>query len=205
VFDTDGVTVRGNTVDRSGESNQGRRGINLDGNSDVDVTNNTVALGASGQTGSPNFPVFFAARWCIQVSMSNAPASNYRITNNDLTGAYDGVAGLSQRDVTGLDVRGNRMETVQGVRLNAGGTPPVGSSLTYSDVNVNGNRFDASRFQDGTTTGVRLQNDHRGAAAVTYSDVNVAGNRARDVDEVVVVEDAGIDLQDVRVNGNRLD
>lgn len=203
VFDTDGVTVTKNTVDRSNESNQGRRGINLDGNTDVTVRGNTVDLGASGPTGSRNFPVFFAARWCIQISMSNAPVSDVDVVNNTLLGSYDGVAVLSQRDVTGLKMRANDVETVFGLRVNAGGTPPQNPTLTFEDIKVNGNTFDASRFTGGAPAGVRLQNTHNGSADVTYRDVTIAGNTGIDVDEVVVIQDNGITLDDVKVNGNK--
>ncbi|SEK37564.1 right-handed parallel beta-helix repeat-containing protein [Haloferax larsenii] len=207
VFDTDGVSVLENTVDRSSETNSGRRGINLDGDTDVEVKRNTVDLGASGNTGSAfGFPVFIAARWTIQISMSSAESSDLSIVDNTLVGAYDGVAVLSQRDVTGLDVHGNDVETVQGVRLNAASGPtfgPQGPTLTYEDVTVSGNRFDGSRFSGSPITGVRLQNNNEDAADVTYRDVVIAGNRATGVDDVVVVQDDGITLEKVRVRGNR--
>lgn len=197
VFDTDGVSITDNDISNANTAFTGRRGINLDSNSSVVVRGNTVSLGASGTLGGPSYPVFSAAPWAIQVSMSNAPVLDHSIMDNTLSGSYDGIVVLSQRDVTGLKIVANDIAAGFGVRLNAGSATSVTSPLTFSAIEVSGNRIDATAF-DGISYGVRLQD----SPSITYRDVRITGNiSVATTASVVVGQNANLDK--VLVRGNR--
>lgn len=198
VFNTDGVTITDNTISNADQRFTGRRGVNLDSNSGVEMTGNAIALGASG----PATPAFAAARWAVQVAMSDAPALDHRITGNTLSGSYDGVTVLSQRDVTGLSIVANDIAAVFGVRVNTGSAT---GTRTYSDVEVHGNRIDVRDF--GTSpSGIRLHDGSTVAAPVAYEDVTITGNQVTGARQAVEVpaESPTLTLTNVKVRGNQL-
>ncbi len=197
VFDTDGVTITNNTIDHTNTDFLGRRGINLDSNSNVKVTGNTVALGATGSIGSPSFSVFFASPWAIQVSQSNAAAVGYDISANTLSGSYDGVTVLSKGDVDGFKISGNNISAAFGVRINSGALTTA--KVTFSDVRISGNRIDASAYTSGVRNGVRIQNN----APLTLVDSAVVGNSVFGANVAVFIDPA-VTQVGVKVQGNRL-
>ncbi len=202
LFNIDGVVVADNVVSYVAGTT-GRRGFNLDSSSQVHVSGNDLKMSdddtPSSSTVSP---------WAIQISMSDAPVNDVHIVNNTLTGSFYGVVGLSQRNVTSITVVGNDIAAARGVVLNSGSAIPVGTSLTYNDVKIRGNKMLVDQF------GVQLRDLHAVGATVlpntksiTFLGCQVNGNsvfKASTTAEILNVVSNSNVIYDVKAAGNKL-
>lgn len=172
LFDVDGVTVSDNDVTFA-DGTTGRRGLNLDGVTNAQVTGNSFVMsGLDRPAGSD------VAAWGIQVSMSNHEARDITLANNAISGVYSGIIGLSQRDVTSLTVTGNDISAYRAITLNTGSALPLAETLTYTNTSITGNRLDVSGY------GIWLRNLHTQEATVmpnsktvVFDGVTIHGNK----------------------------
>ncbi len=169
LFNVTGLTLTGNVIDHDLATSTGRRGINLDGVRDATVTANTVDMGLTGPVDST---ASTASPWAIQISMSDQSVENLDLSSNAVSGAFRGIVGLSQRDMTGVTVAFNTLaDVVEGIVFNAGSTPPVAPGVTMG-VSVTNNLVTA------VTHAILVRDLHGGHpnGPVSFADLDVTGN-----------------------------
>ena len=196
MFNVDGVVIDNNYIQHDNAAVLGRRGINLDGNTNVQVTNNDIGLGF---TDLANLSLAnTVAPWIIQLSMSDRPVDNVTISGNTLAGGWRGISGLSQRNLTNVTVSGNKINTVStGVQINGGGNPPVAAGTVMSGLRLTGNTITAYRF------GVRVLNLHApgnalpGATPISFANIEVSRNSLKPTTGLTNAQVTGIEVQDV--------
>jgi hypothetical protein len=150
VFNVDGLAVTNNHVRHDNASFTGRRGMNLDGCRNAVVATNDVGLGlvAPPNTGAS----FTAARYCVQISMSNRSSESIDVTDNIFGGSYDGLVTLGNGVLDDLEFRRNAVSNaVLGLRTQAGTNAAPGSQ---SNITIANNSFATTNrcvfFQDGS-------------------------------------------------------
>lgn len=216
MFNIDEVTLSGNRVTYTGAGN-GRRGFNLDSSSSVLVTGNVLNMGGSGPTCSG---VSTISPWGIQISMSDAPVAKVEIIGNTITGTFRAVQGLSQKNVTSLQVVNNNFEACRGVDLNTGGVAPM-ADLVYSGIKIVAN--DQVTIGGGATDalatyGVGLRDFYttapqaslslsvvRAGGKVSFLDVKIHGNKVSNAAIFLRTYPTNPDVTyDVKATGNSL-
>ena len=144
IFNVDGVTVSGNVINHDETGEAGRRGMNLDGNSDVSVTGNTVDLGDAGYLGAEGL-------YSLQIAMSDNPVDNVTIAGNTFSNGFYGMVTLSNGDIDGLNIQSNTFEgVVRGIALDTGSdrnedadsTVGGDADATQSNISITSNVFD---------------------------------------------------------------
>jgi len=119
IFNVDGLTVEGNVINHTDVAFDGRRGMNIDGCLNANILGNTVDMGATDFS-DPNTTVFPAARYSLQIAMSDRATENVLIDGNSFSGCYDGFVTLSGA-VDSLVASNNEVSNVYiGFRARAG-------------------------------------------------------------------------------------
>jgi len=165
LFNITGLVIDDNTVDHDLAAFSGRRGANLDGTSDVTFTDNTMLLGLVNPASDPTNAAFNAARYGLQISMSNQGSSNITISGNSFDGGYDGVITLGNGVLSDLTIDDNFFtNSVIGIRPQAGTNTPIGeiTGLTITNNTFDDQELGAIRATSGGTD--------------PYSDVTIEGN-----------------------------
>lgn len=169
IDNVDGLEIADNVGIHDNAGVSGRRGIQIDNSQNVEVVGNTLDLGTTDFTDSS--AVFNAARYALQLSLdddgSAKATSAVVIADNQLSGAFDGIVTLDDRDLTGLQITDNRFsDLVNGVRFAAAAGNL--SQGTQSDIEISGNEFSAIQS-------AAVVFDHR-EPAEAFADVVVADN-----------------------------
>lgn len=164
LFNTTGVTITGNTLRHTGNV-PGRRGMNLDGVRDATVTGNEIDLGVTDFANQT--AVFNAARYNVQLSMSDRSIDNVTLDGNSFSGAYDGIATLGNGELRNVTISNNEFANlVFGIRTQAGTLTPISA---HTNVTIEGNLItnlvrDGIRFHgqnlEGPYTNVIVQRNH---------------------------------------------
>jgi hypothetical protein len=166
LFNVDNLTVSGNVINHTNTTFTGRRGINLDGIQTATISGNSIDMGDPTST-------FNNTPWAIQLSMSDRPSLAITLAENLIQNTYFGINGLSQRNLSNLSVLRNTIQNVAiGAAFNSGGSPPVASGTTMSNLSVQEN------FITSSGNGIRLRNLHSAHpnGPVTFQNVTVIGN-----------------------------
>lgn len=164
LFNTTGVTISNNYV-RHTDNVVGRRGINLDGVRNAVVSGNDIDLGITDF--ADQTAVFNAARYNLQLSMSDRSSMNVTLDNNTFNGAYDGIATLGNGELENVTISNNSFSNfVFGIRTQANSLTPISfhSSLTIEKNVITNLIRDGIRFNgqnlDGPYANVVVQRNH---------------------------------------------
>ncbi|WP_276413689.1 right-handed parallel beta-helix repeat-containing protein [Haloarcula halobia] len=131
LFNVDGVTLERNHVEHATSGVSGRRGHNLDGCSDVTMTDCHVDMGLRSPSNS--LASFNAARYSLQLSMSDQSVSDVHVCNNTFMGGYDCVVTLGNGDISDVELVNNTLtDNVIGVRPQAGTNSSTGSVSRFT-------------------------------------------------------------------------
>lgn len=169
LFNVDGVEITGTYIDHSVAS-VGRRGMNIDGCSNVVISNNVVHMGATDFS-NPSTTVFPSSRYAIQLSSSDLDVDNVSITNNEFNGSYSGVITLGNGAYTNINISGNTFleKLMFGVRLQAGTNQPGAS---HESLTISNNSF--VHHDEGTGgSGIRIE---LGDGTSTYGVITAENN-----------------------------
>ena len=183
LFNVDGVVIDDNVIEHTNASFDGRRGMNLDGVVNADVTNNIVEMGATSTDGLTRFN---AARYQLQISNSDRDASTILIEDNDFSGAYDGIVTLGNGVAADVTIRGNLIEdNFIGIRPLAGTNSPGGGvdNLLIIDNDITDHLFAGVFVSVGTGLSAdvtldnnTLESDSLGIRAAGNADVKLENN-----------------------------
>jgi len=197
MFNVDGVVINNNYIRHDNALVLGRRGINLDGNTNVQVTDNDIGLGLA-VFDNPSL-ANTDAPWIIQLSMSDRPVNTVLIRGNTISGGWRGISGLSQRNLTNVTVSGNTIRNVStAVQFNGGGAAPLATGTEMSGLTLTDNAMTAYRF------GVRVLNLHApgnaglpGTKPISFGNIEVSRNSFKPVTALTNAQVTGIDVQDI--------
>ncbi len=164
LFNTTGVTITNNYLRHTADV-LGRRGINLDGVRNAIVTDNDIDLGITNFANQT--AVFNAARYNLQLSMSDRSSLNVTLDNNTFSGAYDGIATLGNGELENVTISNNSFGNfVFGIRTQTGSLTPISF---HSNLTIEGNLItnlvrDGIRFNgqslDGPYANIIIQRNH---------------------------------------------
>ncbi len=182
LFNIDNLTITDNCIAHTNAAFQGRRGMNIDGAQTALISGNTVDMGLVAPANTT--PNFNEARYSLQVSASNRPATGYTVSENQFKGAYDGMTTLGNGNVANLSVSGNFIHNnVIGVRLNAGSYV---NGTTHTQVDITNNLFvtnaRSSVFLSGNTAS--LANQYTGIS-VNENSLLSGGTREMDITNTI--------------------
>ncbi|EFL89370.1 VCBS domain-containing protein [Ahrensia sp. R2A130] len=163
LFNIDGVTFTDNVIDHDDAGAGGRRGVNLDGTTDVTFSGNNISLGLVDPKGTQ--ADFDAGAYGLQVSMSERGSSDISVTGNIFDGGYDGIVTLGNGDLSNLVIDNNDFtNSFFAIRPQAGTNGPAGS---INGLTITNNTFDD---QEALLGAVRL------TGADAYTGVDISSN-----------------------------
>jgi len=155
LFNIEGLTVSDNVILHNNEMFNGRRGLNLDGCRDANMSGNYINLGLESPLSDNSDGSFTKARYSLQLSASDRSVSDVTVALNTFTGGYDGMITLGNGTYNGILISNNEMaNNVLGIRFQAGTNVPEGA---HENITIQGNNINSSNrciyLQDGTSGG----------------------------------------------------
>ncbi len=168
-FNIDGVTIKSNSI-AFDSSATGRRGINLDGSSNIVVEGNQLVMGAN-------------SAWSIQLATSrNINIGNIQILNNVITGV--GIVGLSGANIDNVAIICNTIAAFRPISFNTGTAPPV-ANVSFTRILVSNNILEQNSQITNNSWALGLRDLHTpmpqsfelpGSFNIIFDDVKLAKN-----------------------------